>query len=375
MGTSPLLTPGSQPYLKVAPQSSLARKMNEIRPLERGHEVSQPSEAQPQEPIWTKLSRQAYVIGGGLSDSFRENTSQALQHPEKSVPAFLVSAGVGGLLAYAQKRTGLVKIAGELAGLSFSVAFAKDCLDPERIGKVRQALGQTWQSANGLDANRKLFKESAGQFAFDSAFMMGGGMLGAGSVSFGLTKGLIGESSHSFFKSPQSTPFMAWDRSPSLSLGAVSEGTSSGQRRFPSFEFFPQEKGSPSKQARLLDDAILQQPTQEALAGQRVNWDLQDGRMRTWNPPSGSLKIRLEAQQFVKQAMDGKYIDAINTAMQTDVMKNVELNPPSRHVDVTVTAQELTNPEKLPRLLDEMSKNAVFNYLIILLNSYYKTIW
>ena len=129
---------------------------------------------------WAALSREAYVVGGGLTDGFKDNLNA--QSLIERAPDFLVSAGIGASLALAQGKSGLVKLGAEIVGLSFGVSFLKDVAKPERIDGLSTAIGDTWRSGDNLQQNRAQVKKHGGDFVFDSTIMAAGGMMGASSV-------------------------------------------------------------------------------------------------------------------------------------------------------------------------------------------------
>lgn len=139
--------------------------------------------APKEDTVWDRVSREAYVVGGGLSDGFTSHlNSKSLV--EKS-PELLLSFGLGAGLAAAQGKGGMVKLGAQAIGLAFGVGMVKDLSSPERINGLTTAVSNTWNSPTQLDYNRALVKQHAGDFAFDTVLMSAGGIAGAGSVKIG----------------------------------------------------------------------------------------------------------------------------------------------------------------------------------------------
>ncbi|MBC7998586.1 MAG: hypothetical protein IAF58_11615 [Leptolyngbya sp.] len=313
--------------------------MNESTPLERGLEAPQPSAAPPEDSTWDKVSREAYVVVGGIRNSVEQNVQNIVENPGQSAPTFLATVAIGAGLAYLQGRTGMLKLAGQAIGLGLGVAFVKDLADPVRLNDLSQSLGNTWNSTDRLLENREQFARSGGQFAFDSVFMAGGAILGAGVVKAGYARGLFGEKQ-------------------SLTLG-FSNPPSSGSNRLPKMEFFTGET-APSTKARILTDADMAKPTSALIAEQTLKWD--EAGALEWKPTRESLQMRREAQDFVQHAMKGDFVKAIDSRLQSEVMRDIELNPASRSPDIKTPAKDLMDADSLPHILETMSEKAVFKW-------------
>jgi hypothetical protein len=143
------------------------------------HKVAAP-EAPKQDTVWNALSREAYVIGGGVADGFSSHLN-ARSLIEKT-PELVTSFGIGAALAVAQGKSGIVKLGAEVIGLSFGVAMVKDMTNPERVNGLSTAISNTWNSPSQLDYNRALVKQHAGDFVFDTTLMAAGGIAGASTV-------------------------------------------------------------------------------------------------------------------------------------------------------------------------------------------------
>lgn len=314
-----------------------------------------------------KLSREAYVFGGGMWDGIKANGKHAIENPEQSAPAFLLSAGIGAAMAYANKRAGLIKLAARVAGVAFTVGFVKDLLDPERLSGIGNAASDTWNGRGTLAENRAAINHHGGQFAFDVAFMGAGGMMGAGAVSFGRAKGwspsLISERLGFGKPAEALLPVPVHARVHSRSLGAISEKVQRFDkgRSLPSTEFFPNEGLTPSLRSRMLrtDGTGKPKPLSEQ---ESIVWKRDDGKVLEWKPTDESVQVRREAETFVKQLMAKDYKGATQTALSTEAMRGVELNPHSRKHEVNIGAAEILDNEHLGSHMKSLSELAIFKW-------------
>jgi len=353
--------------------------------------------------VWDAVSREAYVVGGGLLDGFKGNmNSQSLI---ERTPDFVISAGIGAGLAIAQGKAGIIKLGAQITGLSFAVGFAKDLTSPERIDGLSTAIGNTWRSPDQLDHNRAQVKRHGGDFVFDTTIMMAGGMIGASSVKISLSetasqlKSMVGnslESSKRAFSPTEMAASLLKSRAQvqSGSMGAVetkmgasgknhsgsssaelisgkAAATEGGSTSFasgprdghqPSLSTVPEGIIHPNSASRRLAENADQTPLADLHKKETIGWELENGKTVTWEASKEGVGVRLLAQKWVDAFMEGRFTDALKVAVEAPVMEKVNLNPTTRPHTVTVTAAELKQPEILQLRMGTLSNYAEFKW-------------
>lgn len=376
-----------------------------------------PEQAAPKEDtVWDALSREAYVIGGGIGDGFAANLHG--KNLLERTPEFLASVGIGAGLALAQGKKGLVKVGAQVVGLSFGVGMVKDMTDPERVNGLSTAISDTWDSPANLEHNRAMVKHHAGDFVFDSTVMAAGGIIGASSVrvtrpeslqglrsllgretpgttrgsllnselksaALGLTEVRTGTLGAVETRVSGNSPLAAKDnffapstgRTGSLTdknavLGATEKGSTQLHgpkpmepvgRDLPAYDAAPIGPMIPNKQSlKLTEDAKGR--LSEIQAREQITWEFKPGKTTDWTPNNNGVEVRLQAQQFVDAFMRRDYAGALNVAVEAPVMARVELNPKSRTHEVKITAQELSKPEIVELRMNNLSKYAEFKW-------------
>src|SRR5262249_41020942 len=63
-------------------------------------------------------------------------------------------------------------------GTGMGVSLIADVASPGRLGKIGEALQDTWHSSSNTDRNKATIEQSLGRFAFDTALMTAGGLTG-----------------------------------------------------------------------------------------------------------------------------------------------------------------------------------------------------
>lgn len=351
---------------------------------------------------WAALSREAYVVGGGLADGFKDNLNA--QSLIERAPDFLMSAGIGASLALAQGKSGLIKLGAEVVGLSFGVGFVKDIAKPERIDGLSTAIGNTWRSGDNLDYNRAQVKKHGGDFVFDTTIMAAGGMFGASSVKmsrsesvaqlksvvtngvesarkrFSLSEiraGLAGKSevvSGSLGAVETSLGSAGRTHAGSQSLletrlgatrtegGSTSLATGPREGHLPSTQVLPEGQIAANVNARRLPDNADKLPLADIHKGETIPWEIAEGKTVTWETSKEGVGVRLLAQKWVDAFMDGRYTDALKVAVEAPVMERVNLNPTTRPHTVTVSAADLKQPEVLQLRMGTLSNYAEFKW-------------
>ncbi len=350
---------------------------------------------------WAALSREAYVVGGGLTDGFKDNLNA--QSLIERAPDFLVSAGIGASLALAQGKSGLVKLGAEIVGLSFGVSFLKDVAKPERIDGLSTAIGDTWRSGDNLEQNRAQVKKHGGDFVFDSTIMAAGGMMGASSVRVSriesaaqlksvVTNGI--ESARKRFSlseikaglSGKTEVLSGSMGAVETSLGSVAGKTHSGSQSMiaaratrtdggttslssgprdghsPSIQALPEGQIASNLNSRRLPDNADKLPLADIHKGETIPWEISPGKEVTWQTSQEGVGVRLLAQKWVDAFMEGRYTDALKVAVEAPVMERVNLNPTTRPHTVTVSAADLKQPDVLQLRMGTLSNYAEFKW-------------
>lgn len=347
--------------IRLAPQSKLPSGMNQsesaslarlVAPVEATENQTESSEThESNDSVWSKLSRETYVVGGGLLDGIAGNAREAVADPSKVLPELGAAVGIGAVMALAHGRKGIIGLGAKIVGLSFGVGFIKDLTSEERLTGIGNAVSDTWKSSAHLEENRDAINHHAGQFAFDTAVMMAGGTLGAGAMRYhGRTSELP------MFKE------IFKERTPSLSgsLG-LSTAELAAKRHLPSMEVTPGGPMAPSKFAHLLETNI--KPA-GAKAPEVIEFPAPNGTSTlSWKPASESVRVRLEAQSFVEKLQRGDYMGALNVAVNSPGLSGVELNPATRKTSLTIKASEVAkNSNEVALLMDQMSSLGKFEW-------------
>jgi len=123
------------------------------------------------------LMREAMLILGGSAEGIRAAALKAVHNPEDSACKIGLSALLGGGLALAQGRAGMLRLGAEVVGLGLTASFGLDAAG--RIGVVAHAMTDTWRSDKNLAKNTALVAATVGPLVVDSALMSVGGLAGA----------------------------------------------------------------------------------------------------------------------------------------------------------------------------------------------------
>lgn len=296
--------------------------------------------------VWNKLSRESYVIGGGLVGGIADNARQAIQNPSKALPELGIAVGTGALMALAHGRKGLIGLGAKVIGLSFAYGFVKDLTNEERLSGIGNAVGDTWKSGAHLEQNRDAIKQHAGQFAFDTAVMMAGGTLGAGAMRYyGRTAELP----------------MFRERTPALAGSFGFNYTGLSKRSLPAAEVFPEGPMTASKHAHLLEN---NPKANVSKASEVVEFPAPNGKSTvSWKPTAEAVRVRLEAQSFVEKLQKRDYMGALNVVVESPSLNGVELNPVNRKHAVKITAADLArNPNEVAVAMDRMGVLGKFEW-------------
>ncbi|MBU6454517.1 MAG: trypsin-like peptidase domain-containing protein [Cyanobacteria bacterium REEB67] len=122
-----------------------------------------------------KLSREAYVIGGGTVDAVAKAfTGKNLVETGAET---LGAAAVGLAVRAAEAKMPALRPAIAVAGLAMSFSVVRDLVHHgTEIGNI---LTDTWDHKDHQEQNRKAFAEHGGKFGLDLALTTGGAMLGS----------------------------------------------------------------------------------------------------------------------------------------------------------------------------------------------------
>ncbi len=327
-----------------------------------------------EENVWSKISREVNVFGGGLLDGAAEKVNS--RNLLASSPEIAESAGIGLLLAAAQSRAGWLRLGAEVVSLAFTASFAKDLSDKDRLAALHDTFVDTWKSPQNADRGREQVKKYAGDFAFDSALMMMSGGLGASYGKIHTSRanllletrekaGISEEPSRAGGNDEHAIKVRSGSEMPAMrSAGAygASFQTHPVSEFLPPLTVFPDEPmPTSSRAARLLEDAD-KLPLKDIQKQEKLTWRLANGKTIEWEPSKESVEVRLQAQKFVDNFMAGRYMDALSAAVDTPVMEQAELNPKRRMHEVKMTPEELKKPEILAFKLDDLSSRAKFRW-------------
>jgi hypothetical protein len=296
--------------------------------------------------IWNKVSREAYVVGGGLWSGIADNAREAVRNPAKALPELGIAAGTGALLSLAHGRKGLIGLGAKVLGLGFAAGFVKDLTSEERLSGIGNAVSDTWKSSEHLEQNRDAIKHHAGQFAFDTALMIAGGSLGAGAVRYGR---------------PSQLPFYR-ERTQSLagSMSLQRDGFAV-DRHLPAVEVLPSEPMVSSRFAQV----IKQKPAgsfDAIKAGEKLEFPSPNGQPMQWKQTNESIRVRLEAQQFVGKMTSGDYLGALNVAVESPSLNGVVLNPATKKHSITMKASEFKHSNDVALGMDRMGDLGKFQW-------------
>lgn len=201
-----------------------------------------------------------------------------------------------------------------------------------------------WDSRKTASENLSMIAEQSAIAALSGA-VLAGGLTVAGRFA-GKTLGKASGASGSKVESTGST------------LGVA--GPVVPESRLPNLEFFTGDS-MPVVNANVLTREDLAKPVDQLIAEQSLTWDA--SAKLNWKPTKASLKMREEAQEFVGHTMNGDFVQAIDSRLQTEVMHGIELNPPNRAVDVHISAADLLSENaSLPQILENMSELAIFKW-------------
>ncbi len=253
----------------------------------------------------------------------------------------------------------MLKLGAEIAGVAFSAAFVKDLLNGKRLSAISTAAKDSWRSGVDLDHNRLLIKENAGRFAFDTGLMMAGGTAGASLGRFGIALPsaagdlLPGNVSTS---APRPLALRATDTSYYPGVQARGNSLQPPLEVFPTeTSSLPGEAGQLASKAANISPSLFKEP-------RPISWRLPDGKTWQWEPSEATGQTLRDARTFVASFMSRDYLGALATAIESPVMKQVELNPASRRHDVRFLAADLNEPESMRALMSRMNGLAKFQW-------------
>jgi hypothetical protein len=127
------------------------------------------------ETFATKLSREAFVIGGGVGQSFFYGIANLPDH----MPQIASSIVMGGTLAAMTKAGKLGAAASLVIGTYFASRFVLDTFhDHRRWSKFSEAVQDTWKSDENTWRNLHVVRNTVGNYAFDTSISMASGYIG-----------------------------------------------------------------------------------------------------------------------------------------------------------------------------------------------------
>ena len=165
--------------------------MTQAKDLPEAHKGLAPGRSDNGESDWVKISREAYVFGGGaIGGAIKEGIQATVERPKETAVGAAESVGIGVALTMAKAGPLPVKLLGAAAGAYFTYGTAKwlatDVLKPDRWKDLNGAWSDTWQSSAHTEKNFSTVQGSLGRLSFDTALMVGGGALGAKIGGLGL---------------------------------------------------------------------------------------------------------------------------------------------------------------------------------------------
>jgi hypothetical protein len=247
-------------------------------------------------------------------------------------------------MALAHGKKGLVGLGAKVVGLGFAVGFVKDLTNEERLSGIGAAVSDTWNSSARLEQNREAIKHHAGQFAFDTAVMIGGGAIGAGAMRY------YGRTSELPLFRERTTTLAG-------SFGLKNDGFIPN-RHLPAIEVLPEGPMPRSKFAHRWDGK-----SKAASAAEQIEMPSPNGQhTMTWRPSNDSFRVRQEAQTFVEKMQSGDYLGALNVAVESPSLTGVQLNPLNRNHSITIKASEFKNPNDVALLMDKMGDLGKFEW-------------
>ncbi len=134
------------------------------------------------ESTWSKVSREAYVLGSGLVQGFSHGVEEESAHDLPGTGLRLATAvGTGLALTYLSRGGALPGLLARGVGAGMTLSFAWDVVKPDRLGALAGVARDTWTSADHTKANIGVVSDKLGRFAFDNALMsvgaVGGGLI------------------------------------------------------------------------------------------------------------------------------------------------------------------------------------------------------
>lgn len=120
------------------------------------------------ESVASKLWRDTRLIADGIGGGMKSGFEEAIKDPGGTGLRLAGTVGVGLILGATQRQAGLLKLGGEVFGISLTGSFISNVLAPERWSTAWDALSATHKSGRNFDANVRKMQDSAGRFAFDT---------------------------------------------------------------------------------------------------------------------------------------------------------------------------------------------------------------
>ncbi len=123
----------------------------------------------------TKLKREAFVIGGGVGQSFFYGIANLPDH----IPQIASSIVIGGTLAAMSKAGKLGAATSLVIGTYFTSRFVLDTLhDHRRWEKFSDAVKDTWHSDEHTWKNLHIVRNTLGNYTFDTSLSLASGYIG-----------------------------------------------------------------------------------------------------------------------------------------------------------------------------------------------------
>lgn len=123
----------------------------------------------------SKLKREAFVIGGGVGQSFFYGIANLPDH----MPQIASSIVIGGTLAAMSKAGKLGAAASLVIGTYFTSRFVLDTLhDHKRWEKFGSAVKDTWNSDEHTWKNLHIVRNTLGNYTFDTSLSLASGYIG-----------------------------------------------------------------------------------------------------------------------------------------------------------------------------------------------------
>ena len=162
------------------------------------------------------LSREAYLLGGGIKDGFMDRLNQARENPGLTALEFTGAAAIGAGLTAMSMAGGRWATAARVGTAALQGLAIADLAI--RGASTVCAMGDTALNPDHYLKNRALVADNLGTASFDYPLMAAGGMLGSSAVDLApkaissFSERLSGKAMSFEAAKPKIEDFMRWDK-------------------------------------------------------------------------------------------------------------------------------------------------------------------